>query len=335
MKKSNIKTIIVSILFTAIAVSSFAGCGCDNKSASPTATPDEASATLDEASYVAETTAAVLDSTEKAIVNQGLSVNDKGEVVDADGKKVKTTSDGKVKVTTSDGRTVEVSTAKVKETQQKSSAAASSQNVSGQQSSSTGSKQGGGSQQSSANTSQTKSGGERAQQTTTPKQQTTTPKQQQQPATQKPTSAPTPTTPRKSESTTPAPTQPKPTTDPHAGKTWHDAVYRVVKHPSETKQVKVVDREAYTYEEPVYETKRIAKCKDCGIDISKLGSDEERIAHANMHIDAGGDGGWYSTTEQVQVGTETITVPEQSHMETVVVKEAWTERILVRETGWY
>ena len=64
-------------------------------------------------------------------------------------------------------------------------------------------------------------------------------------------------------------------------------------------------------------------------------TDEEQNAHAKAHVLAGGDGGWYSTTEQVQVGTETITVPEQSHMETVVVKEAWTEQVLVKAAGWY
>ena len=39
--------------------------------------------------------------------------------------------------------------------------------------------------------------------------------------------------------------------------------------------------------------------------------------------------------EQVQVGTRTVEVPEQSHMETYIVKEAWTEKVLVKEAGWY
>ena len=47
-----------------------------------------------------------------------------------------------------------------------------------------------------------------------------------------------------------------------------------------------------------------------------------------------GEGGRYHD-DYVQVDTKTVTVPEQSHMETVVVKEAWTERVLVREAGWY
>ena len=122
--------------------------------------------------------------------------------------------------------------------------------------------------------------------------------------------------------------------DPHAGKTWHEAVYKTVNHPAVTGERKVIDQPADSYEEPVYETRRIHKCKDCGIDLLQL-SQSERIAHANQHIDEGGDGGWYTATEQVQVGTRTVEVPEQSHMETYIVKEAWTEKVLVKEAGWY
>ena len=63
---------------------------------------------------------------------------------------------------------------------------------------------------------------------------------------------------------------------------------------------------------------------------------EERDAHAEYHVlYEDGDGGWYTAQEEVQVGTRTVNVPEQSHMETVVVKEAWEEKVLVREAGWY
>lgn len=123
--------------------------------------------------------------------------------------------------------------------------------------------------------------------------------------------------------------------DPHAGKTWHEAVYKTVNHPAVTGERKVIDQPADSYEEPVYETKLIAKCKDCGIDLSQL-SQSERTAHSKNHVlNEGGDGGWYTATEQVQVGTRTVEVPEQSHMETYIVKEAWTEKVLVKEAGWY
>ena len=38
-----------------------------------------------------------------------------------------------------------------------------------------------------------------------------------------------------------------------------------------TEKVKVVDKKAYSYEEPVYETKSRVICNDCGADITDLG----------------------------------------------------------------
>ena len=114
--------------------------------------------------------------------------------------------------------------------------------------------------------------------------------------------------------------------DPHAGKTWHEAEYEYINHPAEYAEVKVVDREAYTYEEPIYVTHTY--CNYCGADIS-----DNITAHLKEHMLNGVGGGYHS--EDVQVGTQTITVPEVSHMETVLVKEAWTEKKLIREAGWY
>lgn len=116
------------------------------------------------------------------------------------------------------------------------------------------------------------------------------------------------------------------TADPHAGKTWHNAEYRSVYHPAETKRVKVVDQEGYSYDEPVYAWRTF--CNVCGADIT-----ESCQSHMKAHALAG-EGGRYHD-DYVQVDTKTVTVPEKSHMETVVVKEAWTERVIVREAGWY
>lgn len=114
--------------------------------------------------------------------------------------------------------------------------------------------------------------------------------------------------------------------DPNAGKTWHNAVYKTVNHPAETKEVKVVDHEAYTYEEPIYGWRTF--CNVCGADIT-----ENCQSHMKEHALAG-EGGRYHD-DYVQVDSNTISVPEESHTETRVVKEAWTEKILVREAGWY
>lgn len=137
--------------------------------------------------------------------------------------------------------------------------------------------------------------------------------------------------------------------DPHAGKTYHEAVYKtvnhpaetkVVNHPAETKEVKVVDREAYTYEEPVYETQEIIICNVCGADITN-----NKVSHLKAHALNDEGGGHHVETRQIQTGTTTVTVPEEYHYETVVikeawsetvvVKEAWTEKVLVKKEGWY
>ena len=114
--------------------------------------------------------------------------------------------------------------------------------------------------------------------------------------------------------------------DPNEGKTWHNAVYKTINHPAETKEVKVVDQEAYSYDEPIYGWRTF--CNVCGADIT-----ETCQSHMKEHALAG-EGGRYHD-EYVQVDSKTISVPEKSHTETVVVKEAWTEKILVKEAGWY
>ena len=108
--------------------------------------------------------------------------------------------------------------------------------------------------------------------------------------------------------------------------TWHNAVYKTINHPAETKEVKVVDQEAYSYDEPIYGWRTF--CNVCGADIT-----ENCQSHMKEHALAG-EGGRYHD-EYVQVDSKTISVPEKSHTETVVVKEAWTEKILVKEAGWY
>ena len=93
--------------------------------------------------------------------------------------------------------------------------------------------------------------------------------------------------------------------DPNEGKTWHNAVYKTINHPAETKEVKVVDQEAYSYDEPIYGWRTF--CNVCGADIT-----ENCQSHMKEHALAG-EGGRY-------------------HDEYV---QAWTEKILVKEAGWY
>ena len=117
-------------------------------------------------------------------------------------------------------------------------------------------------------------------------------------------------------------------------KTWHEAEYKYVEHPAETKTEKVwvVDKEAYTYEEPVYEKKYRTICNTCGEDIT-----ENRTAHGKNHMLNGENSSYHNEQVEIQTGTKTVEVPEEGHWETktTVIKEAWTEKVLVREAGYY
>ncbi len=105
---------------------------------------------------------------------------------------------------------------------------------------------------------------------------------------------------------------------------WHDTVYEYIEHPAETKDVKVIDKEADTYEKPIYETQGRCICKKCGADIT---DNLEHIFDCNSSYEV--------IPVKVQVGTEIVTVPEEYHYETIIIKEAWTETVIIKEAGWY
>ena len=111
---------------------------------------------------------------------------------------------------------------------------------------------------------------------------------------------------------------------------WHETVYKTVNHPAETKKVWVVDKAAYTYEEPIYEEQGRTICNECGADITDTLDD-----HIYNHIINKENGSYRDEWVIVQVGTKTVEVPEEGHWETDVVKEAWTEKVLVKEAGYY
>ncbi len=120
--------------------------------------------------------------------------------------------------------------------------------------------------------------------------------------------------------------------DPHAGKTWHEAVYETINHSAVTEEVWVIDQPATTREEPVYETQGVYVCNDCGADIT---DDNFREPHLIAHIEAGESASYHVEERRVQTGTKTVTIPEKKHKETKIIKPAWTEKRLVREAGWY
>ena len=81
-----------------------------------------------------------------------------------------------------------------------------------------------------------------------------------------------------------------------------------------TKQVKVIDQEAYSYEEDVYETHDRTICNVCGADIT-----ENCVAHMKAHALADEGGGYHNEWVDIKVGTKTVNIPEKSHYETQII----------------
>lgn len=103
--------------------------------------------------------------------------------------------------------------------------------------------------------------------------------------------------------------------DPHAGKTWHEAEYK-------TEKVWVVDEEACTWQRPIIESHRASICNTCGEEITGHTSE-----HMFAHMDKGENGSYRIETVDEIVGYETVEEPEVGHWE--------TKTELVREAGWY
>ena len=116
------------------------------------------------------------------------------------------------------------------------------------------------------------------------------------------------------------------TKEPHEGKTWHEAIYEEVYHPAETTQEWV----PYYIDAPIYESHRASICNTCGEEITGHTSE-----HMFAHMDKGENGSYRIETVDVIVGYEQVEVPEKGHYETKVINEAYTEKRLVQEAGWY
>lgn len=302
MKKNTNKWKAVALAAAMIiSVTGMTACG-EN-----TATPDEAvkatSAVTTVADTTAPTTAPATTAVDKAIAEQGLTVNDKGEVVDKNGKKVETTADGKVKVKTADGKEVELTANEIK---------TSNELVNGSSGNSTG--------RSTGNTANSK--------TTASKTSTGGSGNSKSDSGNKGSGSGSTGGGSTGGNTSSA------QSSAGSQKTYHEAEYKTVHHPAETEKVWVVDKEAYSYEEPVYESHDRTICNDCGADLTDM-SDSEATHHCGNHLLNGGKGSYRNEWVDIQVGTKTVNVPEEGHYETRVVKEAWDEQVLVREAGWY
>lgn len=229
-------------------------------------------------------TSTVSSEVSKAIEDNGLKVDKEGNITDKDGKKVEV-KDGKVEVKTDDGKTVTVKADEVKST------------VS-----------------SNENKNTNKGNTEKKEETSnnnTTSSKTDTKKDEPK------------ETPSKSDGNS---------ENSNDGKTWHDAVYKYYKHhdavtvyhDAVTKHHDAEWVVTGTHEEPVYETRWVNVCNDCG---KELLDDNQLDEHIFWEMDNGGRGSYHAEERQVQVGTKTV---EDGHWKAAydeVITPAWTETI--------
>ena len=266
---------------SAVGISILAGCNAEKE-------PTEPSVISSTVQTSTVQTSTVSSEVSKAIEDNGLKIDKDGNITDKNGKKVEV-KDGKVEVKTDDGKTVTVKVDDVKTT-------VSNNNNSNK-----------GNTEKKENTSSKKDNTSSKADTKkdNSSSKTNTSKNDQKP-TQKPVSKPS-----NSSKVQPA------TKDPHEGKTYHEAVYKYYKHHDAV--TKYHEKEwivTGTHEEPVYETRWVNVCNDCGV---QLADANFRREHLLWEADNGGRGSYHAEEQQVQVGTKTV---EDGHW-----KEAYTETI--------
>ena len=102
----------------------------------------------------------------------------------------------------------------------------------------------------------------------------------------------------------------------------HDAVTKY--HPAVTKKH---DREwivTGTHEEPVYETRWVNICNNCGVELEDANFRRE---HLIWELETNGAGAYHAEKRQIQVGTKTVEDGYWKEAYTEVVSKAWTETI--------
>ena len=216
---------------SAVGISILAGCNAEKE---PTE-PSVISSTVQ--------TSTVSSEVSKAIEDNGLKIDKDGNITDKNGKKVEV-KDGKVEVKTDDGKTVTVKVNDVKTT-------VSNNNNSNK----------GNTEKKEDTKSNTSKKDNTSSKTDTKKDNSSskadTSKNDQKP-TQKPTQKPV-SKPSESSKVQPA------TKDPHEGKTYHEAVYKYYKHhDAVTKEHRREWIVTGTHEEPVYKTRWVNICNNCG-----------------------------------------------------------------------
>ena len=240
-------------------------------------------------------TSTVSSEVSKAIEDNGLKIDKDGNITDKNGKKVEV-KDGKVEVKTDDGKTVTVKADDVKTT------------VSNNNNSNKGNTEK--REDTKSNTSSKKDN---------TSSNTNTSGNNQKPASNSSNSSnnnQTPAKPSESSKTETTAAQKYRYYKHHDAVTvYHDAV---IKHHDAEWVV------TGTHEEPVYETRWVNVCNDCG---KQLPDSNTLLDHLEWEMDNGGRGSYHAEEQQVQVGTKTV---EDGHWEEAydeVITKAWTETI--------
>lgn len=294
---------------SAVGISILAGCNAEKE---PTE-PSVISSTVQ--------TSTVSSEVSKAIEDNGLKIDKDGNITDKNGKKVEV-KDGKVEVKTDDGKTVTVKVNDVKTT-------VSNNNNSNK----------GNTEKKEDTKSNTSKKDNTSSKTDTKKDNSSskadTSKNDQKP-TQKPTQKPV-SKPSESSKVQPA------TKDPHEGKTYHEAVYKYYKHhDAVTKEHRREWIVTGTHEEPVYKTRWVNICNNCGIELEDANFRRE---HLTWELKTNGAGAYHAEERQVQVGTKTVEdgywkeayteTISPAYDEEVSANDNWDKKVLVRKAGWY
>lgn len=260
---------------SAVGISILAGCNAEKE---PTE-PSVISSTVQ--------TSTVSSEVSKAIEDNGLKIDKDGNITDKNGKKVEV-KDGKVEITSKNGKKIKVDADEIKSANNiKSNTTNKSESNNSSQSSKTEKKN---NSSLSSKSENSKSESKKSDSSSNSKSESS------KSDSKKDTSSSS-----KAESSKPesSKSEPKPTQHTHS---WKDI--------TKATRVKVVDQEAYTYEEPVYEKQGRYICKACGADIT---DNLEHIFECAESHD--GKASYKTVSVKVQVGTKTITVPEKSHYE--------------------
>lgn len=270
---------------SAVGISILAGCNAEKEPTEP--------------SIISSTvqTSTVSSEVSKAIEDNGLKIDKDGNITDKNGKKVEV-KDGKVEVKTYDGKTVTVKADDVKTT------------VSNNNNSNKG------------NTEK----GEDTKSNTSSKKDNTSSNTNTSGNNQKPASKPSNSSNnnQSSASNTKATEAPKYKYYKHhdAKTVYHEAVTK--HHDAVTKHHDAEWVVTGTHEEPVYETRWVNVCNDCG---KQLVDDNQLGEHLNWEMDNGGRGSYHAEEQQVQVGTKTVEDGHWKEAYDEVITPAWTETI--------